>query len=181
MSVNYKDIKTKVDMEPVSFTWQGQNISVKNFLSTDEKYDIVMISLQQSHEEGYYNPILLDMFFHLNLVYMYTDILFSEEDREDPAKLYDELRISGFMDEFLKLVNEDEYQELIDNIEEIKESRTNYEANLSSIVGKFIDDLPANAKAALDIVNNFDKDKFSAVQDFAKAANGGREIPSVVG
>jgi hypothetical protein len=176
MSANYKDLDIKNKNTFCIFEWNGKDINIKQNISTSDKYDIVMISLQEAEENGYVNSILLDMYFHLNLVYIYTDIVFEDTDREDPFKLYDELKNSGFMDAFLDSINEADYQEMLDAIDEIKYYKFKYGCSLSSIAQKFIDDLPANAKAAMDIVDNFEPEKFKAVQDFAKAANGGRDI-----
>ena len=46
----------------------------------------------------------------------------------------------------------------------------------SSMIQSIINDLPKNAQAAANIVDNFDESKYQAVIDFAKAANGGRPI-----
>lgn len=179
MSVNYKDLDIKNQNEEnsiLAISWGNEVVNIKKSLSTMDKYDIVMISLQEAEENGYVNSILLDMYFHLNLVYIYTDIIFEDIDREDPFKLYDELKNSGFMNAFLDVIDEEEYQEMLDAIDEIKYYKFKYGCSFSSIAQKFIDDLPANAKAAMDIVDNFEPEKFKAVQDFAKAANGGRDI-----
>ena len=44
------------------------------------------------------------------------------------------------------------------------------------MVSGLIDDLPANAEAAAKIVESFDPNQFKAVVDFARYANGGRDI-----
>ena len=44
------------------------------------------------------------------------------------------------------------------------------------VLQAFIQDLPRNAAAAMEIIENFDKQKFQAVVDFATAANGNRNI-----
>ena len=51
-----------------------------------------------------------------------------------------------------------------------------YKTTFAGIISKIITDLPTNAQAAMDIVEKFDPDKFAAVRDFAKAANGNRDI-----
>ena len=61
------------------------------------------------------------------------------------------------------------WSEKIDN--ELK-----YNTTAAAIVSKFINDLPKNAEIAAQIVDNFDKEKFQNVIDFAKSANGGRAI-----
>jgi hypothetical protein len=116
------------------------------------------------------------MFFHLNLVYAYTNIVFSDEDREDEAELFDKLVGSGFMEEFLKNFDDKVYEEMAQDIDTIAQADVEYRKSFSSIVAKFIEDLPANAEKMKEIVDSFDPEKYQAVIDFAQAANGGRPI-----
>ena len=73
-------------------------------------------------------------------------------------------------------MNEDEYNELFSQLNEMKEENSKYRRSAGAIVSQFIDDLPANAEAAAKIVENFDPKQFKAVVDFATYANGGRNI-----
>lgn len=175
-TIDYKDLDINKIVVTNSFTWNEKEIEVVKYISSDDKYDIVMITLQNSEEDGIYNPIKLDIYFHLYLVYTYTNIVFSNEDKADEFALYDALLTSGFMEEFLKHINIRDYTEMQDEIEEIAEMKMKYNISTASIVKKFVDDLPANAEAAQQIVDNFDPSKYQAVVDFAKAANGGRNI-----
>lgn len=174
--IKYSDLGLKVSKGHKTFKWGDKEIEIVEYLPIVDKYDIVMIALQKALEDGIYNPIKLDMCFHLNLVYAYTNLIFDDADREDEGKLFDEMKSTGFMDEFLKNFNPDEYKELQETIEDIAYEKTNYRSTMASVVQKFIDDLPANAEAAQQIVDNFDPEKFQSVIDFAKAANGGRPI-----
>ena len=175
-SLKYSDLKLKKDNSIKIFKWNGKDVEIVNYASIEDKYDIVMIALQKSLEDGIYNPIKLDMYFHLNLIYMYTNIVFTDEEREDESKLYDEIVSSGFMNEFLKNINADEYKELQELVEEIDKLHMTYNTTAASVLRSLIDDLPANAEAAQKIVENFDPSKYQAVVDFAKAANGNREV-----
>lgn len=177
-NINYSDLNLKVNNELTLYKWNGKDIELKKYLNAEDKYDIVMITLQKAKENGYYNPIKLDIFFHLNLIYSYTNLIFTDSEREDEFKLYDEMKSNGFIAEFLKHINPDEYKEMMENIEEIAKVSIQYEISTASILRNFIEDLPANAEAAQQIVENFDPQKYQAVVDFAKAANGDREIPS---
>ena len=176
IELKYSDLKLKKDVTKKIFKWNGLDIKVLDYLPIEDRYDIVMITLQKAYEDGIYNPIKLDMFFHLNLVYMFTNIEFSDEDRENESKLYDEMKSSGFLSEFLKNVNPVEYKEMQEDIEDIVNLSLEYKNSAASVIRNFINDLPANAEAAAKIVENFDSEKYSAVVDFAKAANGGRPV-----
>ena len=174
--MDYKDLGLKLSIPKSGFKWGDKTINVYDYLPIESKYDIVMITLQKSFEDGIYNPIKLDMFYHLNLVYMLTDLDFSAEDRANESKLYDEMKSTGFLDEFLKHIDPVLYGEMLEDIEDIICDIKQYNISAASVLKNFIDDLPANAEAAQKIVDNFDKDKYQAVVDFAKAANGNRPV-----
>lgn len=174
--LNYKDLGLEKNIEKDIFKWNDKEVEILKYLPIQDKYDIVMITLQKSAEDGYYNPIKLDMHFHLNLIYMYTNLVFTSEERENEDILYDEMKSSGFLDEFLLKINGVEYKEMMENIEDIARASIDYNKSTASILNKFINELPENAEAAQKIVDNFDPTKYQAVIDFAKAANGGRPI-----
>ena len=174
--LNYKDLGLKRLIMKDTFKWGDKNIEVLKYLPVEAKYDIVMITLQKAQEIGYYNPIKLDMYFHLNLVYMYTNLVFTDKEREDEGKLFDELKSSGFLATFLQYIDKDEYIEMQEDIDNIAELSLRYNLSAGAVFNKFVDDLPANAEAAQKIVDSFDADKYQAVVDFAKAANGDRPI-----
>ena len=108
-NINYKDLGLERTLNNTKLVWKNQEIEVMEYLPADFKYDVIMITLQKSAEGGYYNPFKLDIYFHLNLIYMFTNIVFDDEDREDEFKLYDELKSTGFMDAFLGVFNSVEY------------------------------------------------------------------------
>jgi hypothetical protein len=135
-----------------------------------------MITLQNALEEGIYNPLRLDMYFHLFLVYMYTNINFTEKQRENELKLYDALKSNGILDEVLANIPEQEYATLFEFLNEMVTVKTEYGKSVVSLVQSLIHDLPTQAQAAKEILDNFDKNKFEEVINFAKAANGGRDI-----
>ena len=178
--VSYANLKLKVQDEIKTFNFHEQNIEVKQYLPINDKYDLVMITLQKALEGNIYNELKLDMYFQLHLVYMYSNLSFTEKQKEDESKLYDILMTNGFFDKFLfeKVFNQDEYNTLLGYIEMQKEDELHYNTTAAAIIKTIVRDLPAQAEAVKDIVDNFDPDKYEAVKQFAEAANGGRPIPA---
>lgn len=176
MKVSYANMKLKVNTQVKTFKFGGQDIEVLQYLPARDKYDLLMITLQKSIQNGAYNDFKLNLYFELNLVYMYTNISFTEKQREDEFKLYDTLKSNGFFELFLQTINEDEYNELFAQLEAIKEASFRNRLSVSSIINQLINDLPANAEAAAKIVDNFNPNQYKAVVDFARYANGGRDI-----
>ena len=176
MKVSYANMKLKVNTQVKTFKFGGQDIEVLQYLPARDKYDLLMITLQKSIQNGAYNDFKLNLYFELNLVYMYTNISFTEKQREDEFKLYDTLKSNGFFELFLQTINEDEYNELFAQLEAIKEASFRNRLSVSSFINQLINDLPANAEAAAKIVDNFNPNQYKAVVDFARYANGGRDI-----
>ena len=85
--VSYANLKLKVDTSVDTFDFNNQTIEVLKYLPIEDKYDLIMITLQKAEEDGIYNDIKLDMYFHLNLVYMYTILSFTEKQKENEAKI----------------------------------------------------------------------------------------------
>lgn len=174
--VSYSNLKLKTSTNSKSFTYGGNEIEVLQYLPFEDKYSLVMITLQNSYEQGIYNPLKLDMYFHLFIVYMYTNISFTDKQRENEFKIYDTLKSNGILNQVLENIPEEEYTLLFDSLNELIMEKTSLEKSAIHLINSVITDLPKQAQAAMDIVENFDKTKFQNVIDFAKAANGGRAI-----
>ena len=69
--VEYNDLKLNINDLVQTFDFHNQSIEVKQYLPINDKKDLIQIALQKSEENGVYNQILLDVYFNLNLVYLY--------------------------------------------------------------------------------------------------------------
>ena len=176
MKISYANMKLKTDTSVKTFDFGGQKVEVLQYLPAQDKYDLLMITLQKSLEDNIYNEFKLNLYFELHLVYMYTNISFTEKQREDEFKLYDTLKSNGFYEKFFQVINEDEYNELFEQLNAIKNASFKNKRSVAAIISGLIDDLPANAEAAAKIVESFDPEQYKAVVDFARYANGGRDI-----
>lgn len=174
--ISYASLKLKTNTEIKEVKWEDKVIEVAQYLPINDKYDLIMITLQKAKEDILYNPIKLDMYFHLHLVYMYTNLYFTDKQKEDEAKIYDSLESSGLLTEIIKNMNEAEYNDLWDKLNDYMEAELKYTTTAAAVVKAILGDLPKQMQAAADIVNNFNPEKFSEVTNFAKALNGGREI-----
>ena len=178
--IAYSTLKLKTDNSVSTFDFQDKTIEVLNYLGIDDKYDLIMITLQKSESEGTYDALKLEMYFHLHLVYMYTNLSFTEKQKENEGKLYDALKSNGFIDEFLKVLKEDEYNFLFNCIQDNIDMNLTFRNSAGAVLQSVINDLPKNAQIAADIVDSFDKDKYAEVVNFAKAA-GNKMVPEVTG
>lgn len=178
--VSYASLKLALDKNVNTFDFNGTQIEVKRYLPIEDKMDLVQIALQKAmNEDGYYDEIKLEMYFNLNIVYLYSNLSFTEKQREDESKIYDCLSCSGLLDLIIANMDQDEYNTIFNFLNDTKNNILSYKTTAAALVHNIIQDLPRNAAAAADIVNSFDPQKYQAVIDFATAANGNRDLKTL--
>ena len=97
-----------------SFDWNGQTIEVKAYLPIQEKMDLIAAVLNQCQDENnFINEAKITLFMNLEIVYRYTNISFTEKQKEDPAKLYDLFAGSGFFDDLFTVLPQIEYKSIV--------------------------------------------------------------------
>lgn len=174
--VSFTNLKLKVDNSTTTIKINDTEIEVLKYLSWEDKYTLINMTLQKSQEEMIFNPMKVELYFNLYLIYLYTNINFTEKQKEDEAKLYDILLSNGVLDKVCEAIPEDEYNQLFEMLEESLEAYSDYNSSIYSIINNLVNKLPETMKVIADSVNNFDPTKYKAVIDFAKAANGNRPL-----
>lgn len=176
MKVSYANMKLKTNTSVNTFDFCEQKIEVLKYLPAQDKYDLLMITLQKSLEGNVYNAFKLNLYFELNLVYMYTNISFTDKQREDELKLYDTLKSNGFFELFYSAMEASEYEDLFKQMTDMVEAFEKDRRTVAGVITNFIENLPEQADAMANILNNFNPALFKDVIDFARYANGGRDI-----
>ena len=165
----YASLKLKTDTSVKEIEFNGSKIEVLQYLPIDGEYSLVNITLQKSKDGSIYHPLKKDMYFHLNLVYLYTNLSFTDKQREDESKLYDTLQSSGLLNLILENIPEEEYEILYSFIEEYERDILNYQNTIAGIIANLIESLPARAEEMQKIVDNFNPENFQEVLNFARA------------
>ena len=181
--MNFQELELRSDYLTDTNSFPYKNIAgkdfeieVKKYLPIQDKIDLVQTALQKAEEDGIYNDIRLDVYFHLNIVYLYTNIEFSIEDREDEFKLYDMLENEDIIDKVISCMGEEEYDSLLEYLNSAKKDSLKYRNTAAAVLRSIVQDLPKNAAAAKEIVDSFNPEQYQEVINFATAANGGRNI-----
>ena len=174
--ISYANMKLKPVTTTHKFEWNGNEIEVLDYLPIEDKYDLIMITLQKSLEDGYYNPIKIDEFFHLHLIYMYTNINFTEKQKEDASKLYDNLMSSGLLAQIISKIPTEEYDMLYTYLENVKNDLDKYGQSFKAILDAIINELPEKASEAMKILESFNPEDYKSVIAFAKASNNGNPV-----
>lgn len=171
--VSYAGLKLKVNTDVNTFQF-GENkavIEVLKYLPIEDKNDLIHITLQNAEENGIYNDVLVEMYFNLYIVYFYTNLNFTDKQKEDPAKLYDQMESNGLITQVIAHMDEDEYANLLTYLETIRDEMLTYKNTAGAVLQTIVQDLPRNAAAAAEIVNSWDPSKFQEVQRMIQMAN----------
>ena len=174
--VSFTNLKLKINIPVKEIEINSTSVEVSQYLPIEDKYDMINIALQNSEENGYYNPIKLEMYLDLYMVYMYTNLNFTDKQKEDETKLYDILVSNGIIEAVKNAMPDGELYEIQCYTNELKDTIMKYKSTLASVMNGFIDQLPKNAEEAMNIVSKFDPEKFQTVLQFAQMANGNRAI-----
>lgn len=90
-------------------------IEVKQYLPVDSKLDLIATIISEAEDENkFINPGKVTVIATLNVIFAYTNLSFTEKQKEDLGKLYDLLRANGVISEIIKAIPPEEYQ-FIDN------------------------------------------------------------------
>lgn len=171
--VSYAGLKLKVNTDVNTFQF-GENkaiIEVLKYLPIEDKNDLIHIALQNAEENGIYNDVLLEMYFNLYIVYFYTNLNFTDKQKEDPAKLYDQMESNGLITQVIAHMDEDEYANLLTYLETIRDEMLTYKNTAGAVLQTIVQDLPRNAAAAAEIVNSWTPEQFDQVRRLAQMAN----------
>lgn len=170
--MNFKSYKNTVQL---SLT-PDETINVLQYLPIEDKHDLIAVSIQNSDENGFYNPVKLKKFFELYTVYMYTDMQFTEEEKVDDTTTYNILKGNGIVDAVISAIPEQEWCELNTLYYDYLCKKEKYRGSIAGVLSSFIENLAPNAENAAQIINNFNPEMFQQVINFAQAANGNRPI-----
>ena len=115
--VSFTKLGLTKNQEVKIVNWNEQNIEVKQYLSISEKLTLISNVLNNAHDENNFsNPVKVEVFTALEIMYAYTNINFTDKQKEDPTKLYDLLVSSGLYKMIINSIPEYEYLEIVNGI-----------------------------------------------------------------
>lgn len=126
-------LKKKNEIKTIEIN--GQTVEVKQYLSVDDKLKIITNVLQNSADDNNFaNPVKVEVFFNLELIYNYTDIAFTDKQKENPNNLYDLLEENNIFTQIITEIPVDEYQLLYDWTQETIDAFYKYRNSVMGIM-----------------------------------------------
>ena len=131
----FTKLSLKNDNQAINILHNEQNIEVKQYLPITTKMDMVTEIINNSIDENnFFNPIKLSLYTELGIIENYTNISFTDKQKEDIFKLYDLLKGNKIIEKVINVIPEAEYKNLIDTINKSIESIYNYKNSVMGIL-----------------------------------------------
>lgn len=131
----YSKLGIKTSQEIKTITFNDQLIEVKQYLPIEDKLKIVENVLNYSAEDKrFYNTGKIEVFLTLEVFYNYTNITFTDKQKENQPKLYDNLNTSGLMAAVIEAIPEQEFLFLYKLTNGIVESIYKYNNSVMGIL-----------------------------------------------
>ena len=110
----FSKLKLQLNKNTVPVQIGEQTIAVKQYLPIEEKLELISKVIMQAHEpeSNYNNPIKTDALIALELIFAYTDLVFTDKQKEDLPKLYDLLHCNNIDTMVIDAIGENEYNEV---------------------------------------------------------------------
>ena len=132
--VPFTKLKCKINTDEIPVQIGDETIAVKQYLPIQEKLSLIGRVIEYAHEQdyNYSNPVKTDVIMELEIVFVYTNISFTDKQKEDLPKLYDMLKSSGILKIILDSIPEEEYISILCGIENTVEAIYKYQ---NSVLG----------------------------------------------
>ena len=115
--VSLTKLGLKVNQDIKNIEFNEQIIEVKQYLPINEKLELISSVINSAADENNFsNPIKENVFLTLEILYHYTNINFTDKQKEDPIKLYDLVVSSGLVNKITDLIPEEELDEVINGV-----------------------------------------------------------------
>lgn len=134
--IPFTKLKCKINTNEIPVQIGEETIAVKQYLPIQEKLELIGNVVMAAHEqdENYSNPVKAGVYRDLEVIFAYTNITFTDKQKEDLPKLYDMLYSSGIITEVLKNIPEDEYMEIVFGVRDSIEAIYKYQNSILGIL-----------------------------------------------
>ena len=133
-------LKRKDEVKTVNIN--NNVIEVKQYLPVNDKLALIsrVINLSHDSSNNFANPVQVEVIGTVEIIMAYTNLSFTEKQKEDYAKLYDLLEENGITKDLISAIPEDEYAFLIDGINESIEAVYKYQNSVLGILDSVAQD-----------------------------------------
>lgn len=168
-NVTFSSLKLKTNTDVKKITVCDKEIEVKQYLPAEDKNSILEITIQEADRGTVVNTFALDCLFHLYMVFKYTNITFTDKQKEDLFKLYDLLECNGVINAVIEAIPTAEYKELHDALVDIVDKYAVYRNSFKGALEQLQMFVPQQAGEMQNALENIDLTKLNNIVSLAEA------------
>lgn len=133
--VSFNKLGLKINQDVKSIEFNGQVIEVKQYLPINTKLELISNVINLSADDNNFaNPVKIHVFTTLEIIEQYTNINFTDKQKEDPTKLFDLLESSRLSEVILEAIPEVEYSMVVNGVIDSTEAIYNYRNSVLGIL-----------------------------------------------
>lgn len=143
--VPFTKLKCKINENEIPVQIGEETIAVKQYLPIQEKLALIGRVVELAHEQdnNFSNPVKAGVYRDLEIIFAYTNISFTDKQKEDLPKLYDILYSSGVIKIVIDNIPEDEYLEIVCGVKDSIDAIYKYQNSILGILDTISTDYSA--------------------------------------
>ena len=165
----FSKLGLKVNNEITNIHFNDQVIEVKQYISVNDKLKLISDVINKSVDEhSFCNPVKVNVFAALSIIEYYTNISFTDKQKEDPVKLYDLFQSNGLIQKICDVIPKEEFDELMNGIWDSTEAIYTYRNSIMGIldnVSNDYDNVNVDVNKTIEQIKNLDHSFLSEVMD----------------
>lgn len=151
--VPFTKLGLTVNQDIKTINWNDQVIEVRQYLTAAETLELVQTVVEAAVNESvnFINPLNVDLMIELAIVNHFTNITFTDKQRENAPKTYDALQSSGLLDQIKENMSKNSYEEIVAYVYDILEAYYKYRNSMLGMMEAMQNDYSALDAQATEI------------------------------
>ena len=97
-------IENNPPLEEKEITIGKLTFKVKPYLSVEDRTQIMQLAVQEAWEDDHVNDVKMEAYADVFAIIYCTSIEFTDEEKADPIKIYDELQNAGLLEKIIEVL-----------------------------------------------------------------------------
>lgn len=163
----FSKLGLKNNNQVVNIYYNEQTIEVKQYISVNDKLKLISDIINNTVDEhSFCNPVKVKVYLLIGIVENYTNISFTEKQKEDIVKLYDLIQSNGLFDKILAAIPDEELNDLLnstwDSVDAIYTYRNSVMGILDNVSADY-DNVNVDVNKTIEQIKNLDHSLLSEV------------------
>lgn len=163
----FSKLGLKNNNQVVNIYYNEQTIEVKQYISVNDKLKLISDIINNTVDEhSFCNPVKVKVYLLIGIVENYTNISFTEKQKEDIVKLYDLIQNNGLFDKILAAIPDEELNDLLnstwDSVDAIYTYRNSVMGILDNVSADY-DNVNVDVNKTIEQIKNLDHSLLSEV------------------